>query len=472
MKRVIFILLLGVAAAVIGAEKADKKKKKNVTSVVQSLEKLLKPNDLLTNLKKARKAPPYLKVIKGKEDRATIIYRCRYTTAKSLTDGLDSVVSGTGYVEISEAQNMIIINDESAKIDELRESLVAMDIITPQVLVEAKVVEVLIGEGMQRDLSLNYTAYDKGQDLTSTGGITTTVPGQSAADAGKGTSFDWFPYTSGTTSGDYQNFNATLQWLLTSKDAKVLSSPNLVVSLGSTASIVTGQDVPIQSLSTTSSTTNITTEFKRVGVKLDVTPLIINKNSVNMQVNPEVSNIQSYESITQGETTYSVPVIAIRNIDTELSLVDGQILMIGGLYLATESENLEKTPFLSDVPLIGPMFTGKNVKKEWTQLIFFLKVNILSDTEMSKVIVYDPAKEATTLEKMGNIIKDSKQIFPHRKESSLEKIKREFIDEDLLFGNGGDALDDDDSFGTAPDKTGNNKSTGTAKPSADNPDSK
>jgi type II secretory pathway component GspD/PulD (secretin) len=155
----------------------------------------------------------------------------------------------------------------------------------------------------------------------------------------------------------------------------------------------------------------------------------VNDNAVTVNVNPQVSNVQRYESITQAETTYKVPVIAVRNIQTELSLSDGQIIMIGGLYSNKETDTEERVPFLSDLPFIGEIFTGKNQSQELTQLIFFLKINILTPEEIAEGVIYDPGKQAETLQKVGDVIKNSKQIFPDRDETSIERIKKEFIDD-------------------------------------------
>ncbi len=304
-----------------------------------------------------------------------------------------------------------------------------MDVTTPQILVEAKVVEVLCNEGMQRDVSLVFNRHDEKQNLNSTAGIQTTVPGQTASEANKGGNFDWYPYIAGQIGdSNYKNFQATVQWLLTAESAKILSSPNVVVSRGATASIITGQDIPIQSFQVYTGSTTTSTTFKRVGVKLNVTPKLINNDYVMLQVNPEVSNVQRYQNIAQGGNTYQVPVIAIRNIETQLFLGDGQIVMIGGLYYNKDSSVQQRVPFLSDIPFMGELFTAKNDASDLTQLIFFLKINILADQDAASGIIYDPGKNAKILRSIGDVIKDSEQIFPDKNKTSIEKLKEELID--------------------------------------------
>ncbi len=416
-----------------------KQAKQNVASVASQLQQLLVPSAQLKILKENSKtAKPYLDVIDGVDGNSTLIYRCRYSTARSLTNSMESMISPAGLVEYSTEQNLIIINDKTEKMAELKAALLAIDVHSPQVLVEAKIVEILLSDGMQRNFSFTFNDSDTGIDgignktnLNSSMGMNTSVLGQKPADTG-GT-MDWYPWVSGS-----KNMHLAIQWLLDAQDAKILSSPNLVVSRDSTASIVTGQDIPIQTIQVISGSTTTSTDFKRVGVILNVTPKLINPDSVTLKVNPQVSNVAQYKRISQGGTgsddgiSYEVPVISIRNIETDLTLRDGQIIMLGGLYSHTETMQQERVPFFSDIPYIGEFFTSKSRSRELIQLIFFLKVNILSEDEVAAGIIYDPAEQAVTSKNIGKIIKESKEIFPEP-ESSLEEIKKEFIDKNELI---------------------------------------
>ncbi len=395
--------------------------KKNVKSVVDQLRALLLPSDKLQKLKKQRIAiKPYYQVVKGSDNRSTLIYRCRYSTAKSLINSMESTISSAGTVEYVDEQNLIIINDASNKMAELKDALLAIDISSPQVLVEAKVVEILLSEGMQRNLSFGVT-----NSSGSSAGVKTNPLGQSSPNSGAAA--DWTTSISGTGN----NFSVAFQWLMNGQDAKILSSPNIVVSRNATASIVTGQDIPIQTIQVVSGSTTTSTDFKRVGVSLNVTPKLINADSVTLRINPQVSNVLRYEEITQGSgedgISYQVPVISIRNIETDLTLKDGQVIMMGGLFSSRETLQQERVPFLSDMPYIGEMFTSKNTTTEIVQLIFFIKINILSPDEIASGVIYDPVEQAVTSKKLGNVIRNNKKVFPS-KESTLEKVNQEFIE--------------------------------------------
>ncbi len=396
-----------------------KQNKEQITEVTRILKQLAKPSQMARQMKSKKfNVKPYYKIVDNGDGKSTLIYRCRFTQANSLLNAVESMVSAEGLVEESTEQNLIVVNDLTSKMESLKNALLAMDISSPQILVEAKVVEVMISDGVQRDLSVIWNQQTSGLD--STAGTVSSVPNQSSGDAGHGANVNFFPVVS---DGGGSNLNVALEWLQKAEDAKVLSAPNVIVSRNASASIVTGTDLPIQSIQVTSGSTSTSTEFKRIGVILKVTPSLINDDYVTLKVNPQVSTVQSYDTIVQNDSEYSVPVISIRNIETELTLKDGQVIMLGGLYTSKDISASDETPILSDLPWIGDLFTGKSVSKEVTQLIFFLKISILTQEELGDGMIYDPGKQADTLRKMGNAVQKSQNIFPKRVDTFDDTIK-------------------------------------------------
>ena len=96
-----------------------------------------------------KEAAPEFKIIGGADGMATLIYRCRYIDPEFLTDAVDAIVTDAGYVELvkklgSEANeySMIVVYDHKEKMEELKKVLISLDVLQPQVLVEAQVIEV------------------------------------------------------------------------------------------------------------------------------------------------------------------------------------------------------------------------------------------------------------------------------------------------------------------------------------------
>ena len=405
--------------------------KQNVRNVAEELRKMFRP--LVKRDRKAVPAAetPYLKVIQAPDNRAILIYRCRYATAGKLINSVESMISNTGYVESAEEQNLLTINDQKDHIEALRQALPALDMPSPQVLIEAKVIEVLVHDGMDRNLSFSYnsptsvtTINGDGQKVKSavmsTAGMATSALGSN--NAGDGGKLNW------TVGSGEDNFNVAFQWLLTAQDARVLSSPVILVARNEESTISNGQDVPIQSQSITNGSINTSTTFKRVGVTLKVQPKMINGDTVTLLVEPEVSNIQSYQTISQGSSNYSVPVISIRNISTNLKLEDGQIAIMGGLYSSRESISQERIPFLSDMPYVGELFTSKNSSRELIQLLFFLRVRILTPEEVADGVLFDPDELIRTSNEIGEIVRKSPEL-PDGAPKTIDLVKEEFLGE-------------------------------------------
>ncbi len=427
--RSVYILITGLfigALSVYAAEKEDTPEQREVNkkSVAKKLSELFKATDpaKLQRLIKAD-VKPYLKIIENKkEGRSTLIYRCRYAKAQGLVNPMESVVSSTATVEYSEEKNLIVINDLTTKMEELKQALLAMDIQVPQLLVEAQIVEVYIEAGMDRDVRLEYTKTDRGDGNTSIFGSDLVPPPQ--VPPGQGAGFDFFPYSSGTTTSRItKNFNLFIKWLKNTRDAKILSAPNMIVDLGSTASIITGEDLPIQETQVTGDTVTTSTRYKRIGVKLNVTPELINKDIVQIQVNPEVTSVVRYDTFVQNGNEIKTPVIAIRNINTELSMVDGEIIMLGGLYSSEKLTAKRKTPFLSDIPYIGELFNSTEDSDVQKQLIFFLKIHVITPGNPDDNKFRDLDKISEDIQKAAEIINDSDKIFPLKK----MRLRNDFI---------------------------------------------
>ena len=406
--------------------------KKNVQSVAAQLRSLLEPvpanaKRIVTPLPK-----PDFTIIPGSNGRSTLIYRCRYIQANRASVTAIENMLRNGSVEFHAEQNLLTVYDSTDNIENLKNALLAIDKPMPQVVVEVKVVEVLFADGMSRSLSTQFNDSDRSKNalhehgvLKSTGGMTNTPLGTSDT---AGLNLNWSPYVSGTKS-----LQTSFQWVLNGQDAKVLTSPNLVISRNEEASLSTGQDIPIQEMSTTSSGTNIATTFRRVGATLTLTPMIINDNLVTLKVAPEVSTVQQYQRINQGydaatgeAISFQVPVISIRNLETTLTLRDGEVIMMGGLYSNRSSMQEDRTPLLSDLPYIGELFTSKNREQEIVHLVFFMRVHILRPAEDPSGIGFDPDEVATVSGKIGEILQNSPS-HPKLK-STIQQLKEEFID--------------------------------------------
>ena len=158
----------------------------------------------------------------------------------------------------------------------------------------------------------------------------------------------------------------------------ILSRPYILTSNNQTATITVGQEVPYatgESLTTGQSQT--TTEYRDIGIILEVTPSINPDGLVNMTVKPEISS-QTGESVQISENL-ALPVFSTRSSETKVAIRDGQTIVIGGLIQDQTTETVSKIPLLGDVPILGNLFRRTQLAKDKTELLIFLTPHVAPD---------------------------------------------------------------------------------------------
>lgn len=157
---------------------------------------------------------------------------------------------------------------------------------------------------------------------------------------------------------------ANLSVLESNGMARVLAEPSLVALSGQSASFLAGGEIPIpvpQALGTT------TIQFKPFGIGLTVTPTVLAKDRIALKVAPEASDLDPSRGISINGAM--VPAIVTRRADTTVELGDGESFVIGGLVSRTTVSNVNKVPFLGDLPIIGTFFRNLNFNQEDRELM-------------------------------------------------------------------------------------------------------
>ena len=162
-------------------------------------------------------------------------------------------------------------------------------------------------------------------------------------------------------------------------DSNVLSTPSIMTMDNEQSSIVVGQEIPITTGETLSSTNNNpfrSIQRQEVGIKLQVRPQINEGNAVKMHINQEVSSIfgplgdMSTDLITNK-----------RQIETTVLVEDGDTIVLGGLIDDDVQESVKKVPLLGDIPLLGRIFQSSSTSRTKRNLMVFLKPTIVRDAE-------------------------------------------------------------------------------------------
>ena len=404
-------------------------------NVIKRLEALFRGSGKpIVQTKKFEPAPPYIAMheIPAKDEltpaRMIIVYRLRFVDAEAARNAVDAIVGESGIAEFSEKQNIVIINTEKDKAPAIEKALISLDQPQPQILVEAQIIEVQLEQGEVRDVQAQYSQKDGKTGTIDTYGFKLDSPGQNN-NIDQNSGFNFFPISTTDSNGGYKKLQIALNWLSTSTDAKILASPNIIADLGSEAKMTTGEEIPYAEANMTNVGVAQNIKFKKTGANLVIKPVLINKDTVRLEIQPEIILAVRYQTFTQkdseGNVTSesSIPVVSVRRIETTLTAADGEIIMLGGLYSSEATERLRKTPFLSDIPVIGDFFTAKDATIYDKQLLFFMKIHILQSPYS---VILDPEANAAMIQDIGRAVRDSGTLF-------REKSKPEILDQKTSF---------------------------------------
>jgi pilus assembly protein CpaC len=149
---------------------------------------------------------------------------------------------------------------------------------------------------------------------------------------------------------------------------KTLAQPNLSAMSGKTAHFLAGGEFPIPVAQRDGV---ITIEFKRFGVSLTFTPVILTGKRIAMRVAPEVSQLSNNGSINI-QNGLQIPALTTRRADTMIEVASGQSFAIGGLLQNNVTRDINKVPWLSDIPILGKLFTSENFLRNETELVIIV----------------------------------------------------------------------------------------------------
>jgi len=311
-----------------------------------------------------------------KTERKVRFHHCVHIRGETMAQALENFMTPAGTVSANEESDLVVISDVEDNLALLLAVADQLDMPVTQVLVEARIVEFSVDSDYQKEINLEF------QKLAKVGAIPNLPadhmvfvkrltdafvdPGSNPlATRGSLSYMDWDPSSE-------RLITAFVRFLENKGRAKILSSPNLILRRGTEGSIITGEEVPIQTKTITSGGESISTTFKSVGIKLRVIPIMIADGRIRLQINPEVSNV------TRSDKNTGAPIIAVRSANTELEVGDGQLVSIGGLLRSEEVERQRRVPILSSIPVLGHLFRGTTKSSVQTQLVIFLRATALA----------------------------------------------------------------------------------------------
>ncbi len=313
------------------------------------------------------------------EDLVVKLQPVNYASVKDVSGMVKQLLTERGTVNVDQRTNTLIIKDIPTVIDEATALVKAVDTMTPQVMIEAKIVEA--GLQYSRQLGTRWgfgtnpltEASLGGRDYLFTGG----PPDSVAEGLGNQVVFG-NPITStptgvlglaATVLDEKFNYEVELQAAEVNGEGKVISSPRVVTLDNSPAIIEQGVSIPFQ----TFENGDAQLEFVDAVLKLDVTPHITADGSIIMKI--KVSRNAPDTSVA---TLDGTPGIAKNQVKTETLVKDGQTLVLGGIYVVDRSETGSAVPYLSRLPFIGALFRSNEVGDERKELLVFVSPRVVT----------------------------------------------------------------------------------------------
>ncbi|MGC2856046.1 type II and III secretion system protein family protein [Novispirillum sp. DQ9] len=152
---------------------------------------------------------------------------------------------------------------------------------------------------------------------------------------------------------------------------KVLAEPNLIALSGDTANFLAGGEFPVPvAQDADNGVATVTVEWKQFGVSLAFTPTVLDGDLINLRVAPEVSQIDTTNTVTLLGTT--IPGLSTRRAETTVELRDGQSFAIAGLLQSDFSDTIRQVPGLGDVPVLGSLFRSSAFQRSETELVIIV----------------------------------------------------------------------------------------------------
>lgn len=274
------------------------------------------------------------------------VIKLKYVKAEQMKTSLGSVVP-EDRLRVETVHNALIFTGSAEEYAKLSGVLAAIDVPPKQVMFEAEVVEISKSKVSDFGVKWLWSSYPSPSNSTYLGVIR-------KVDAKRNYNL---------------TYQATLDALVTTENAKILANPRVAVLDGQTANILIGDKLPVETKSLSNGVQQVTVSYIDVGIKLEVTPWVNEDGVITTKLVPEVS--------TNIATAGSNPSIRTRQAQTTLRVRNGETIVIGGLIQNEVHRNMSKIPLLGDLPIVGRLFKSSSKEKFETELVIFITPKII-----------------------------------------------------------------------------------------------
>jgi len=315
------------------------------------------------------------------EDLVVKLQPVNYADVGDVSGMISQLLTPRGSVNTDTRTNTLIIKDIPTVIDEATALIKAVDTMTPQVMIESKIVEA--GLKFSREFGALWTFGTNpgnstlgGRDYVFQGGADDGIADGWGNQVVVGNPITTNPTgllaLAGTVLDSKFDYEVEIQAAEINGDGKVISSPRVVTLDNSRATIEQGVSIPFQ----TFENGDAQLEFVDAVLKLAVTPHITSDKSIIMEI--QVSRNAPDDSVF---TLTGSPAIAKNQVKTETLVKDGQTLVLGGIYVVDKSERASRVPYLHKIPVLGMAFKSNEISDNRKELLIFVTPRIIQTVD-------------------------------------------------------------------------------------------
>lgn len=326
-----------------------------------------------SQLEKERKA-----AVKARETELEVeelilkIVPVSYSKAAEIRGQLSPFLSSRGSINVDRRTNSLIVKDVEENIRQIEDLVAELDIPTPQVRIEARIV--IVDESYTKNLGIQWGGeYDNGdiRIFGDSGGVTNGLVNLPAANPTTAIGFEF------GSVGNFTNLDLRLSALEQLDKGRIISSPSFLVIQNEKAVIEVNNPFPENRTSTEVSdegtTTTTSVSFSNIVTKLEITPQVTANRDIFMEVFVEKDS-KGQQQIFDANVFTGVNT---HKLQTKIIVKDEGTAVIGGVFTESEKEGSSSVPFFNKIPLLGWLFKNKSTEKTREELLIFINASIV-----------------------------------------------------------------------------------------------
>lgn len=326
------------------------------------------------------------------DGRVTVIYQVGHDVGKNIAPLIQKFLTPqTGWYYENEPLHLLVISDTKQNVEIIDRLLKAALTPAPQCVIEAKVIELR----WTKDLEVGFAGDAAGSSAIWVKNVPTEQflnevrMNFSPTSALSPTPFIGSTFRFRSFSEHRGTIGGVLQMFVERGRAEILSNPRLMVESGKVATIDSGELVPYPETTIHPGGVTTAVRYRETGIKLTVTPHIVSKEFVALEIHPTVSAVLGTVEIA---TSIFAPSFTTRSLNTNIIVRSNEEVAIGGLIRKEKTAFRRGIPLLSEIPVLGYLFGRTEEEEVSSEIIFLIKPRVIPSAREIPRGVFDPSK--------------------------------------------------------------------------------